>query len=179
MAKAERGERPVWFAGKWHATRVWSRLDLPAGAVIESPAILEQPDATVFIEPGLRGRVDTLGNVIVERSASSLQNTALLLLDLQNDFLHPQGAYARAGQTSAAIAALPARLKPLADAVRQRGGLVAATLFTLVPGRSGEPIVSPHLKKLRPFLGKGDSRRDRGASGWSMRSGRRMSRWRR
>jgi N-methylhydantoinase A len=69
IQKAERGERPVWFAGKWHATRVWSRLDLPAGAVIEAPAILEQPDATIFIEPGLRGRVDKLGNVIVERSA--------------------------------------------------------------------------------------------------------------
>ena len=52
--------------------------------------------------------------------------------------------------------ALPARLKPLADAVRQRGGLIVATLFTLVPGHGGEPIVSPHLKKLRPFLGKGD-----------------------
>src|SRR5271167_4022326 len=86
----------------------------------------------------------------------SLETTALLLLDLQNDFLHPHGAYARAGQTSAAIAALPARLKPLADAVRQRGGLVAATLFTLVPGRGGEPIISPHLKSLRPFLKKGD-----------------------
>jgi N-methylhydantoinase A len=68
MEKAERGERPVWFAGGWHATRVWSRLDLPAEAVIESPAILEQPDATIFIEPGLRGRVDRLGNVIVERA---------------------------------------------------------------------------------------------------------------
>ena len=74
MGKAERGERPVWFAGQWHATRVWSRLDLPAGAVIESPAILEQPDATIFIEPGLRGRVDRLGNVIVERSASVSRN---------------------------------------------------------------------------------------------------------
>ena len=69
LAKAERGERPVWFDGRWHAMRVWSRLDLPADAVIESPAILEQPDATIFIEPGLRGRVDRLGNVIVERSA--------------------------------------------------------------------------------------------------------------
>jgi N-methylhydantoinase A len=69
MGKAERGERPVWFAGKWHATRVWSRLDLPDGAMIESPAILEQPDATIFIEPGLRGRIDRLGNVIVERNA--------------------------------------------------------------------------------------------------------------
>ena len=34
--------------------------------------------------------------------------------------------------------------------------LIAATLFTLVPGRSGEPIISPHLKSLRPFLAKGD-----------------------
>ena len=37
--------------------------------MIEAPAILEQPDATIFIEPGLQGRVDKLGNVIVERSA--------------------------------------------------------------------------------------------------------------
>jgi N-methylhydantoinase A len=45
---------------------VWARLALPAGAVIEGPAILEQPDATTVIEPGLVGRVDPLGNVIVE-----------------------------------------------------------------------------------------------------------------
>jgi len=81
---------------------------------------------------------------------------ALLLVDLQNDFIHPDGAYGRANCKSAAIAALPARLKPLADAVRARGGLTIATLFTLVPGPGGEPIISPHLKKLRPFLKKGD-----------------------
>ena len=40
--------------------------------------------------------------------------------------------------------------------MRKRGGLVVATLFTLVPGRGAEPIISPHLKKLRPFLKKGD-----------------------
>jgi ureidoacrylate peracid hydrolase len=82
--------------------------------------------------------------------------TALLLGDLQNDFIHRNGAYGRAGQTSADIAALPARLKPLADAMRKRNGLIVATLFTLVPGRGGEPIISPHLKALRPFLAKGD-----------------------
>ena len=81
---------------------------------------------------------------------------ALLLVDLQNDFIHPDGAYARGGQSNADIAALPARLKPLTDMFRARGGMVVATLFTLVPGRGGEPIISPHLKKLRPFLGKGD-----------------------
>ena len=82
--------------------------------------------------------------------------SALILGDLQNDFLHRDGAYGRAGQTSTAIAALPDRLAPLVRAARQNGILIAATLFTLVPGRSGEPIISPHLKSLRPFLKKGD-----------------------
>jgi ureidoacrylate peracid hydrolase len=80
----------------------------------------------------------------------------LVLADLQNDFLHPQGAYGRAGCTAAAIAALPARIKPLADAVRAAGGWVISTHFTLVPGRNGEPLIAPHLKSIRPFLGKGD-----------------------
>ncbi len=83
-------------------------------------------------------------------------NTALLLCDLQNDFIHPDGAYARGGQGAAAIAALPDRLAPLAKALRARGGLVLATHFTLFPGRGGEPMIAPHLKQLRPFLKRGD-----------------------
>ncbi len=83
-------------------------------------------------------------------------SSALILGDLQNDFLHRDGAYGRAGQSSPAIAALPNRLAPLVRAARERGMLVVSTLFTLVPGRSGEPIISPHLKSLRPFLKKGD-----------------------
>jgi ureidoacrylate peracid hydrolase len=84
------------------------------------------------------------------------KTTALLLLDLQNDFIHPDGAYARGGQSSPDIAALPARIRPLMDALQAMGGLVIATQFTLVPGRGGEPVISPHLKQLRPFLRKGD-----------------------
>jgi len=86
----------------------------------------------------------------------NLVNTALLVCDLQNDFIHPDGAYARGGQSAPEIAALPARIRPLADALRARGGLVLATQFTLVPGRAGEPLIAPHLKELRPFLRKGD-----------------------
>lgn len=82
--------------------------------------------------------------------------TALLLCDLQNDFIHPEGAYGRAGQASPAIAALPARLKPLAEAVRTEGGWIASTHFTLVPGKGGEPFIPEHLRELRPFLGRGD-----------------------
>jgi ureidoacrylate peracid hydrolase len=81
---------------------------------------------------------------------------AILLLDLQNDFLHSNGAYGRAGQSSPDIAALPAKLEPLVGLARKKGALVGATLFTLVPGKDGEPMISPHLRKLRPFLTKGD-----------------------
>lgn len=85
-----------------------------------------------------------------------LARTALLLADLQNDFLHPRGAYGRAGQTAPEIAAVPGRVRPLAELVRARGGWVVSTHFTLLPGRGGEPLISPHLRRLRPFLGRGD-----------------------
>ena len=86
----------------------------------------------------------------------SKQDIALLIVDLQNDFLHANGAYARGGWANADIAALPGRLAPLAGAMRAAGGWIVSTHFTLVPGRGGAPIISPHLKALRPFLRKGD-----------------------
>ena len=82
--------------------------------------------------------------------------TALLLVDMQNDFLHPQGAYARADCTSAHIADMIPRLVETAKAVRAWGGWTVATMFTLVAGKDGAPFVAPHLKALRPFLDKGD-----------------------
>ncbi len=85
-----------------------------------------------------------------------LTRTALLTIDLQNDFLHPEGAYGRAGQSSENILSLPQRIAPIAKALRAKGGHYISAQFTLVPDASGEPLVSPHLKKLRPFLGKGD-----------------------
>jgi N-methylhydantoinase A len=69
LDSAALGLRPVWFDGDWRDTRIWSRLDLPAGAGIEGPAILEQPDATTVIERGLIGRTDARGNLIVRAAA--------------------------------------------------------------------------------------------------------------
>lgn len=82
--------------------------------------------------------------------------TGLLIVDLQNDFLHPDGAYGRGGQKSADIAALPARVLPVVNALRQKGGWIVSTQFTLVPGKDDVPFISPHLKQIRPFLTKGD-----------------------
>ncbi|MAA96742.1 MAG: hydantoin utilization protein A [Stappia sp.] len=67
LETARTGTRSVWFDGGWHETAIFARLDLPVGAVVEGPAILEQPDATVLVDPDLSARVDELGNVILER----------------------------------------------------------------------------------------------------------------
>ena len=69
LDKAATGTRAVFHGGAWHDAKVWARLDLPAGAVIQGPAVLEQPDATIFIDPDLTGRVDALGNLVVERKS--------------------------------------------------------------------------------------------------------------
>lgn len=68
VAAAERGSRAVWFGGGWQTARVLDRLLLPVGAEVAGPAILEQPDATTVIDPGLVARVDRLGNAIVSRA---------------------------------------------------------------------------------------------------------------
>ena len=52
----------------------------------------------------------------------NLEKTALLLCDLQNDFLHPDGAYGRNGMSKPEISALPDRLKPVADKIRSKNG---------------------------------------------------------
>ena len=46
---------------------VYERLELPEHTVIVGPAILEQPDSTIFIDPDLEGRVDPFGNIIITR----------------------------------------------------------------------------------------------------------------
>lgn len=82
--------------------------------------------------------------------------SALLLIDMQNDFLHARGAYARGGAVLPGADALIDNLARVAAAMRAIGGWIVSTHFTLVPGRDGEPLISPHLKKLRPFLHTGD-----------------------
>ena len=82
--------------------------------------------------------------------------TALVIIDLQNDFLDPKGAYARGGDTNPPALLLPARVAEVASALKAVGGMVVASQFTLWPDAKVEPMVSPHLKALRPYLCKGD-----------------------
>jgi len=67
---ASLGVQRVYHAGQWWDAQRYARLDLPVGAQVAGPAILEQADTTVWLEPGFSARVDTLGNLLVERNAA-------------------------------------------------------------------------------------------------------------
>ena len=54
--------------GEWLDAAIHDRLALPVGAAISGPAVLEQPDTTILIEPGLTGTVDPHGNLILTRA---------------------------------------------------------------------------------------------------------------
>ncbi len=56
------------FSGAWRETAIYDRLALPVGAEITGPAILEQPDTTIVVDPGLTGRVDRFGNIVLARA---------------------------------------------------------------------------------------------------------------
>jgi N-methylhydantoinase A len=67
---ASLGVQRVYHAGQWWDAQRYARLDLPVGAQVAGPAILEQADTTVWLEPGFSARVDTLGTLLVERNAA-------------------------------------------------------------------------------------------------------------
>ena len=61
------GAQAVYHAGQWWDAARYERLALPVDAEVAGPAILEQPDTTIWIEPGFIGRVDRLGNLLIRR----------------------------------------------------------------------------------------------------------------
>ena len=69
LEAARLGRRPVYVGGQWHDADVWDRLQLPIGATVVGPCVLEQPDATTLIEPGFRATVDQYGNLDVVRAS--------------------------------------------------------------------------------------------------------------
>ena len=64
IAAATRPARRIWF-GEWVETPVFERLALPVGTVIVGPAILEQPDTTIVVEPGYQAMTDRFGNIVL------------------------------------------------------------------------------------------------------------------
>ena len=67
------GERPAWFPETegFTAAAVHDRRRLGAGARLEGPAIIEDPEATVVVPPGMRATVGARGHVVIETGAAA------------------------------------------------------------------------------------------------------------
>lgn len=63
------GHRQVYCNGTWHDANVYDRLRLAIGESLSGPCLLEQPDTTIFVDPGLQGRVDSQWNLVIERGS--------------------------------------------------------------------------------------------------------------
>ncbi|MCK0100716.1 hydantoinase/oxoprolinase family protein [Pseudohalocynthiibacter sp. F2068] len=63
------GIRMVWAEGAFHEAGLYDRLSLAVGERIAGPAILEQPDSTIFVDPGLAATVDAFGNLVIRPEA--------------------------------------------------------------------------------------------------------------
>ncbi|MEM9196391.1 MAG: hydantoinase/oxoprolinase family protein [Pseudomonadota bacterium] len=62
------GMRDVYADGRWHPAQIYERLALGADARIDGPALLEQPDTTIFVDPGLSAETDAFGNLVIRRA---------------------------------------------------------------------------------------------------------------
>ena len=76
VAAAQTGSRPVWFDGDgttsgWQDTPVYAREKLPLDASLVGPAILEQMDTTILIEPRDTATSDEDGNILVAVGSAS------------------------------------------------------------------------------------------------------------
>jgi len=70
VADARTGERPVYFNGAWVDTAVYRRERLPLDSRFDGPAIIEQMDTTIVVEPGDAVVCDVHGNLILQVGAS-------------------------------------------------------------------------------------------------------------
>ena len=66
LTQAQRTKRQVMFDKEWHDTPIYTRGFLPKDLTMTGPAIIEQLDTTIMVEPGDRVTMDAVGNLIVE-----------------------------------------------------------------------------------------------------------------
>ncbi|WP_459698317.1 hydantoinase B/oxoprolinase family protein, partial [Acidisoma sp. C75] len=83
VAGAGRGRRPVFTGGAWVDCPVYAREALPLGGSLTGPAILEQPDSTIFLEPGAALQVDAIGNLRI--TTEGMRPAALLRAEGERD----------------------------------------------------------------------------------------------
>jgi len=62
------GTRKIYVDGAWSEATIYERLTMAVGERVMGPALLEQADTTIYVDPGLVGLVDEFGNLRIERA---------------------------------------------------------------------------------------------------------------
>ena len=65
LAGARTATRRVWFADGWRETPIYARAKIPLGAGFQGPAVIEQLDTTIVVEPDAHVEADDHGNLIL------------------------------------------------------------------------------------------------------------------
>jgi N-methylhydantoinase A len=63
-------EQKIFANGIWYDAAIYERLKLPEGSKISGPALLVQPDATIYIDPSLYAVTDDFGNIIMKQEVT-------------------------------------------------------------------------------------------------------------
>lgn len=86
----------------------------------------------------------------------NLRKTALILSEMQNDYLHADGAYGRAHIRLPNNRAVLEQLIKVTNAFKESGAKIIALNFTLISDKDNKPLISEELKQDCPFLTRGD-----------------------
>jgi len=88
-------DSPVYSDGSWCDTTTWRRANLPTNRDIPGPVLVIEDNATTFIAPGWKGRVDARSNLLLERmdersdeSRVSTMADPIMLEVFNNLFMH-------------------------------------------------------------------------------------------
>ncbi len=84
------------------------------------------------------------------------QRTALVLVDVQNDFFHADGALRRSGFTLSAGRSFVESLIRLCDGSRDAGALLVGSTFTLIADTQNDALVPLFIRDLGVKLLRGD-----------------------
>ncbi len=68
---------PLYGKGAWQKVPLYQREALAVGQVVTGPAIITESTGTNSLEPGWRARVDTFGNLILERFEANAREAAI------------------------------------------------------------------------------------------------------
>jgi N-methylhydantoinase A len=67
LQDALKGARPVYVEDRFVKCPIYERSLLPWNASLSGPAVIEQPDTTIWLEPRVSARIDENGNLLIHR----------------------------------------------------------------------------------------------------------------